>query len=161
MTATPNSRAHAVAALKLQRDRSTAYQQWTSLFYRAIIGDITATELQRHIQGIVLPEFQRISTQLRSLQEVLTVSVAETEQQPNGHPSPHLTTNAPSSSSTAAKATALARWIDRLQDLEREHYTVTLSLANQLVQHCTPNVCVESERKPLAAAEEDISRRTD
>ncbi|KAI5690366.1 hypothetical protein MNV84_04531 [Leishmania braziliensis] len=174
MTATPNSRAHAVAALKLQRDRSTAYQQWTSLFYRAIIGDITATELQRHIQGIVLPEFQRISTQLRSLQEVLTVSVAETVQQPNGHPSPHLTTNAPAGaadhrrwtssaplSSTTAKATALARWIDRLQDLEREHYTVTLSLANQLVQHCTPNVCVESERKPLAAAEEDISRRTD
>ncbi|CAJ1989526.1 protein of unknown function - conserved [Leishmania donovani] len=167
MTATASNRAQAVAALKLQRDRSTTYQQWTLLFHRAITGDITATELQRNIQGIVLPEFQRISTQLRTLQKALTETAVETEQRQNGHPSPHSPAEAPEGPADNRQQTssALAIWIDRLQDLEREHYTVTLSLANQLVEHCTPNVCLESESEPSTAteagkAEEGTPKRT-
>lgn len=155
MTATASNRAQVVAALKLQRDRSATYQQWALLFHRAIIGDITATELQRNIQGIVLPEFQRISTQLRTLQKALTETAAETEQRQNGHPSPHSPTESPAgpADSKLQTSAALAMWIDRLQNLEREHYTVTLSLANQLVEHCTPNVCLDSENAPSTAAE--------
>lgn len=151
MTATASNRAQAVSALKLQRDRSATYQQWTLLFHRAITGDITATELQRNIQGIILPAFQRISTQLRTLQKTLT----ETEQRQNGHLSPHSPTEAPAGPADNRQQTssALSMWIDRLQDLEREHYTVTLSLANQLVDHCTPNVCLESESESSTAVE--------
>ncbi|KAG5502925.1 hypothetical protein JKF63_04698 [Porcisia hertigi] len=157
----------AVAALRLQRDRSTTYQHWTSLFHRAITGDITATELQHNIQGIILPEFQRISTQLRQLQAELTETADKTEQPQNSTASPSNAEESAdpadikcrtssallSASSFASSAMALAAWIDRLQELEREHYAVTLSLANQLVEHCTPNVCLESESGSLKTAE--------
>lgn len=156
MSAVVDAKRSAVAALKLQRERSTAYQQWTLQFHRAITGDITASELQRNIQGIVLPEFQRISTQLRTLQRTLEESAStrlscgttagagarvevDNKRKSCGPPS-------------EARALALASWIDRLQDLEREHYTVTLGLANQLVEHCTPNVCRATAEDGAAAA---------
>lgn len=112
MPASSSPTASCVSALKLQRERSATYQKWTSLFHRALLGDITPSELQRNIQGILLPEFQRISLALRDLQ----------------------------SRQSEAGSTTLSQWIDQLQDLEREHYGVTLSLANHLVDHCSPNV---------------------
>ncbi|GET89297.1 hypothetical protein, conserved [Leishmania tarentolae] len=154
MAATASNRAQAIAALKLQRDRSTSYQQWASLFHRALTGEITATELQRNIQGILLPEFQRISTQLRTLQKALT------EQQTNGHASSYSTTEAPAgpADNQQLASSSLAMWIDHVQDLEREHYTVTLSLMNQLVQHCTPNVCCEAESELSTGTEEEKAK---
>ncbi|KAG5477067.1 hypothetical protein LSCM1_05407 [Leishmania martiniquensis] len=163
MAATASNRAQAVKALKLQRERSATYQQWMSLFYRALIDDITVTELQRSIQGIILPEFQRISSQLQALRKSLMEAAVEAEHPRSGRCSPpsasaaptglavnqQQTTSAPPSS-CCAKATALAMWITRLQDLEREHYTVAVGLANHMVEHCTPNVRAESER-PLSA----------
>lgn len=122
-------RSSSVAALKLQRERSSTYQQWTSQFHRALMGDIKPGELQRNIQGIILPEFQRISTALRSLQKSLTQQNSSDEE-----------TTSSAKSVTKSEEQRLAQWIDQLQDLEREHYGVTLSLANKLVEHCTPNV---------------------
>ncbi|KAG5477598.1 hypothetical protein CUR178_05303 [Leishmania enriettii] len=173
MTVTASNGTQAVEALKLQRERSATYQQWMSLFHRALLGDITATELQRNIEDIILPEFQRISTQLRMLQKSLLETAAEVEHAKNGRLLPQSTaevatgfadskqqaSSAPPSSSEA-KATALAMWIARLQDLESEHYTVTVSLANRLVEHCTPNVRVVSESDSAAVTTTGTQKRS-
>jgi hypothetical protein len=119
-----------VAALKLQRERSSTYQQWTLQFYRALIGDVTPNELQRSIQGIILPAFQRVSTSLRTLQRSLTEQAEK-----DG------SSIADNKHSTQQR---LVRWIDQLQELEREHYDVTLSLVNKLVDHCASNLLCAS-----------------
>ncbi|KAK7194532.1 hypothetical protein NESM_000370400 [Novymonas esmeraldas] len=133
-TLSTSSTANAVAVLKLQRERSAAYQQWTSLFHRAITGDITVSELHRNTQGIILPQFQHVSTQMRTIQHAL---VERVEQSRDGG---QTTSTDTAAAATVTSAAALARWIDRLQDLEREHYAVTLDLATRLVEHCAANV---------------------
>ncbi|KPI90005.1 hypothetical protein ABL78_0865 [Leptomonas seymouri] len=141
-------RSNCVALLKLQRERSFTYQQWNTQFHRALVGDITPSELQRNIQGIILPEFQRVSTALRTLQASLAAQTGDGAV-PNAAPA-----SATENSVAGGKRDNqrnLAAWIDALQNLEREHYGVTLSLANQLVDHCTPNAVPA----PPSAGEEE------
>ncbi|KPA79708.1 hypothetical protein ABB37_05473 [Leptomonas pyrrhocoris] len=138
------------AALKLQRERSSTYQQWTSQFHRALAGAITPDELHRNIQGVVLPELQRVSTALRALQRSLTEQMGG-----DGVPNPATASAAENrvADNQHSRERNLAEWIDQLQSLEREHYGVTLALASQLVDHCTPNVL---SALPLTGEKEEM-----
>ncbi|KAL7706297.1 hypothetical protein N2W54_004890 [Lotmaria passim] len=141
-------RASRVTALRLQRERSSAYQQWTSQFHRALIGEVTPSELQRNTENIIVPAFQRISTALRTLQKSLDEDTHDDATAPQQSVFSH-----PAADHThPAQRVSLVRWIDQLQNLEREHYSVTLSLANQLVEHCTPNLLAASSPSAISTA---------
>ncbi|CAD2217389.1 hypothetical protein AGDE_10364 [Angomonas deanei] len=119
-------------AIALQRERCATYQQWDSVFHGAIVGEYSSAHLQQVVAETVIPSFQKVSSGLRELQKQVRETAPSTDQ----------------------LAQFFVQWVEAIQEVEGEHYRVSVTLASTIAGHCTLNSTTgpatkkESEEEP-------------
>lgn len=112
-----------VRALQLQQRRCEVYHIWDEQFLRVTAGTISSEELMSTMQNVVVSEFQRVSSELRALQQ--TVLLAK-EASAKG-------------TATFTAYTVLHEWIDRVQKAESQHYLTAVEMYSVLAAHTAGN----------------------
>lgn len=115
-------------ALDLQRRRCVCYHRWSDEINALLAGKSTSHDLCGAMEQVIVQELQHISTDLRALQASLRND--ESRHASNGNSSS--SSDVPSTSSTLP---VLHAWIDRLQEVEREHYVSSVKLTQLIVRH--------------------------